>query len=68
MSGENYIAKSFLICTVRQVCLEDEVKGNKIDRACSTNVEEMNAYRLLVGKPERKGLLGRSRLMWVDRS
>jgi hypothetical protein len=33
---------------------------------CSTNGEKMNAYRLLVGKPEGKRLLGRPRRRWVD--
>jgi hypothetical protein len=28
--------------------------------------EKRNAYRLLVGKPERKRPLGRPRLRWVD--
>jgi hypothetical protein len=28
--------------------------------------EKRNAYRLLVGKPERKGPLGRPRCRWVD--
>jgi hypothetical protein len=28
--------------------------------------EKRNAYRLLVGKPERKRLLGRPRRRWVD--
>jgi hypothetical protein len=28
--------------------------------------EKRNAYRLLVGKPEGKRLLGRPRLRWVD--
>jgi hypothetical protein len=32
---------------------------------CSTNGEKRNAYRLLVGKPEGKRLLGRSRRRWV---
>jgi hypothetical protein len=30
-------------------------------RACSTNVDKKNAYRILVGKPERKRPLGRRR-------
>jgi hypothetical protein len=30
-------------------------------RACSTNVEERNAYRMSVGKPEEKRPLGRPR-------
>jgi hypothetical protein len=29
-------------------------------------VEKRNAYRLLVGNPEGKRLLGRPRRMWVD--
>jgi hypothetical protein len=33
---------------------------------CSTNGENINAYRLLVGKPEGKKLLGRPRRRWVD--
>jgi hypothetical protein len=28
--------------------------------------EKRNAYRILVGKPERKGPLGRSRYRWED--
>jgi hypothetical protein len=33
---------------------------------CSTNREKRNAYRLLVGKPEGKRLLGRPIRRWVD--
>jgi hypothetical protein len=32
---------------------------------CSTNGEKRNAYRLLVGKPERKRPLERPRRRWV---
>jgi hypothetical protein len=28
--------------------------------------EKRNVYRILVGKPEGKGPLGRPRCMWVD--
>jgi hypothetical protein len=28
--------------------------------------EKRNAYKILVGKPEGKGLLGRPRRRWVD--
>jgi hypothetical protein len=35
-------------------------------RACSTNEEKRNAYKILVGKPEGKRSLGRSRRRWVD--
>jgi hypothetical protein len=34
-------------------------------RACSTNGENWNAYRILVGKPEGKRPLGRPRCRWV---
>jgi hypothetical protein len=34
--------------------------------ACSTNVENRYAYRLLVGKPEGKRPLGRPRRRWVN--
>jgi hypothetical protein len=35
-------------------------------RACSTNVEKGNAYRILVGIPEEKRPLKRPRRRWVD--
>jgi hypothetical protein len=35
-------------------------------RACSTNGEKRNAYRILTGKPEGRRPLGRSRRRWVD--
>jgi hypothetical protein len=35
-------------------------------RACSTNGEKRNAYRILVGKPEGRRPLGRPRRRWVD--
>jgi hypothetical protein len=35
-------------------------------RACSTNGEKRNTYRILVGKLEGKRPLGRPRRRWVD--
>jgi hypothetical protein len=35
-------------------------------RVCSTNGEKRNTYRILMGKPEGKRSLGRSRRRWVD--
>jgi hypothetical protein len=32
----------------------DQVKEDEMGRACSTNREKMNAYAILVGKPEEK--------------
>jgi hypothetical protein len=40
---------------------EDETCG-----ACSTNEEKSKAYRLLVGKPEKKRPLGKPRRRWMD--
>jgi hypothetical protein len=37
-----------------------------MSRACSTNGEKRNAYRILVGKPKGKRRLGRPRRRWVD--
>jgi hypothetical protein len=37
-----------------------------MDRACSTNGEKRNTYRLLVVKPEDKRPLGRPRHWWED--
>jgi hypothetical protein len=37
-----------------------------MDRACSTNGEEMNAYRILVEKPEKRRPLRRRRSRWVE--
>jgi hypothetical protein len=35
-------------------------------RVCSTNGKKRNAYKILVGKSERKTPLGRPRRRWVD--
>jgi hypothetical protein len=35
-------------------------------RVYSTHGEKMNAYRILMGKPERKRPLGRPRRRWMD--
>jgi hypothetical protein len=35
-------------------------------RACNTNGEKTSAYRILVGKPEGKRLLGRRKRKWTD--
>jgi hypothetical protein len=35
-------------------------------RGCSTNGEKMNAFRILLRKPEEKRPLGKPRRKWVD--
>jgi hypothetical protein len=37
-----------------------------MSRACSTNGEKRNAFRILVGKPEGKRPQARSIFRWVD--
>jgi hypothetical protein len=37
-----------------------------VGRACSTNGEKRNTYRILVGKAEGKRPLRRRRRRWVD--
>jgi hypothetical protein len=37
-----------------------------VSRTCGTKGDKRNVYRLLVGKPEGKRLLGRPRRRWID--
>ena len=57
---KNYIMWSLIICTRHQI------EKNEMDRACRTYGERRNSYRLLVGKPEGKRPLGRSRRNWKE--
>jgi hypothetical protein len=43
-----------------------QVTEDEMGKACSMNGEKRNAYRILVGKPERKRPLGRPRHRRVD--
>jgi hypothetical protein len=42
------------------------VKEDEVSRARSMHGEMKNVYRILVGKPEGKRLLGRPKRRWVD--
>jgi hypothetical protein len=50
--------RNFITCT--------QVKENEMGRVCSTNGEKRNAYRILVGKPDKKRPLGRPSCRWVN--
>jgi hypothetical protein len=41
--------------------LHNLYRSPKMGRECNTNVEKRNAYRILVGKPERRRPRGRPR-------
>jgi hypothetical protein len=42
------------------------MKNNEMGGACSTYRERRDAYRILVGRPERRRPLGRPRRRWED--
>jgi hypothetical protein len=42
------------------------MKEDEMGKACSTYGDMINAYRMLVGKPEGKKPLGRPRRRWKD--
>jgi hypothetical protein len=67
-TGENCIIRSFMTCTPRQkkIRMLWSRKEDEMGRACSTNGEKRNAYRILVGKPEKYRPLGRPRRKLVD--
>jgi hypothetical protein len=47
--------------------LDDKIEKNGMGGICSTyGGEERGVYRILVGKPEGKRLLGRPRRRWED--
>jgi hypothetical protein len=58
--GENCIMRNFITCTLHQMLFKEDEMG----RACSTNGEKRNAWRILVGEPEGERPLGRCR--WED--
>jgi hypothetical protein len=58
--------RSFVICT--HISIIAIIKSRRMMWAGHVTGmgEKTNAYRLLVGKPEGKGPLGRPRRRWVD--
>jgi len=46
--------------------LGDKIEKNEMGGACSTYGERRRVYRVLVGKPEGKSLLGRPRCRRED--
>jgi hypothetical protein len=54
-----------VICTLRQVIIRIIKSRTMRGGTCSPNGEMINAYRLLVEKPEGKRSLGGPRRRWV---
>jgi hypothetical protein len=51
---KRYYSLCNLLPVIYIVNLNLKVKEGEMGRACSTNGEKRNAYRILVGKPEGK--------------
>jgi len=61
-AGENCIMRGFMTCTLHQMLLGRSIKQDGVGDVCSTH--GINAYKILVGNPERKRTFGRTRLRW----
>jgi hypothetical protein len=55
-----------MICTPHPICLDDEMKKNKMGEACSTYGGWRDICRVLVGKPEGKKSFGKPRCRLED--
>jgi hypothetical protein len=58
--------RSFVICIPHPIFAGDKIEKNEMGGACSAVGEERGVYRVLVGKPEGKEPLGRTRRRWED--
>ena len=48
-----------------KLCSRDKIEKNEMSGACSVYEERRGVYRVLVGKPEEKWLLGRITFKWI---
>ena len=55
-----------MLSTPHQMLFGDQIKKTEIGRTRSTYGERRGAYRVLVGKPEGRRPLGRSKCRWED--
>ena len=69
MSEEHYIKRSLLICTVPNIIRVFNSRNMKWVERVALMGERKVLYRFLVGKPEGKRQLGRSRIIlrWIFR-
>jgi hypothetical protein len=60
-SREDYRKRSFIICTLHQKLLSDQIRKNEMGVACGTHGGGGGAYRVLVNEPRGKNTFERSR-------
>jgi hypothetical protein len=65
-SGENYTMRSLIIYTLHPILLGDQIEKNEMGGALQRMGERRGLYRDLLGKPEGKRPLGRTRRRWED--
>jgi len=55
-----------MICTPNKYCSGEQIEKNKMGGACIMCGEMIDAYRILVWRPEGRSQLGKPRLRWED--
>lgn len=63
-TGENRIVLASSLVALGICCFGSQTKQHGMGGACCTYVGKINAYRFLVGKPERKRQLGEFGRIW----
>jgi hypothetical protein len=58
--------RSLMICILIKYCSVEKIKKNGMGGTCSTCGRDERCIQVLVGKPEGKISLGRSRHKWED--
>jgi hypothetical protein len=66
MSGENFIMRSFMICTLTHYCASVKIENNEMGAACSSDWGGERRVQSFGGKPEGKRSLGRPNRRWED--
>ena len=61
MSGENYIMRSLMSVLLTQYCSGDQIEKNEMGGNVECMGKSRGVYRILMGKPEGKNPLGKSR-------
>jgi len=65
-SGEDYIKRSFVICTPHQIVFGWSKNKKEVSKACSKYGERRGAYTVFVWRPEGKRQFGRPKRRCED--